>query len=63
MERRIWLASEKINLRGMPVDLEGLRHAQRLVDDITLQYEAEVREVTGGTLQNATNNHALCQWL
>lgn len=63
MERRIWLASEKINLRGMPVDLDGLRHAQRLVDDITLQYAAEVQEITGGTLQNATNNHALCQWL
>lgn len=63
MERRIWLASEKINLRGMPVDLDGLRHAQRLVDDITLQYAAEVQEITGGTLLNATNNHALCQWL
>ena len=62
-ERQLWMAHERINERGIPVDVPGLRQAHRLALDVERMYADEVHDITGGVLKNATNNSALPQWL
>lgn len=52
--------TEIINARGVTVNLEALRHAQRLVDEETEIVSAAFRELTGFEV---TQNAKLLQWV
>lgn len=47
-ERGIWLLDQKINQRGVRIDLDFVRQAQRVVDRATVPLLAEFRDLTGG---------------
>lgn len=51
---------QKINARGVPVNLTALRHAQKLIDDETAIVSAKFRELTGFEV---TQNAVLLKWL
>jgi DNA polymerase bacteriophage-type len=47
-ERRVWLLDQKINERGIKIDLDFVDAAQRIVDDASVPLLAEFKEITGG---------------
>jgi len=50
---------QKINARGVPVNLAALRHAQKLIDEETAIVSAKFRELTGFEV---TQNAVLLKW-
>lgn len=50
----------KINARGVPVNLQALRHAQKLIDEETAIVSAKFRELTGFEV---TQGAVFLQWL
>lgn len=51
---------QRINARGVPVNLKALRHAQKLIDEETVLVSARFRELTGFEV---TQNAVLLKWL
>ncbi len=51
---------QKINARGVPVNLAALRHAQKLIDEETAIVSAQFRELCGFEV---TQNARLLEWL
>lgn len=51
---------QKINARGVPVNLAALRHAQKLIDEETAIVSAKFRELTGFEV---TQNAVLLEWM
>lgn len=47
-ERPVWLMNERMNQRGIMIDIPFVRAAQKIVDDATVPLAAEFREITGG---------------
>src|SRR5229473_469934 len=47
-ERGIWLLDQKINQRGVRIDLDFVRQAQLVVDRATVPLLAEFKDLTGG---------------
>lgn len=47
-ERLVWLLDQRINQRGVRLDLDFVRGAQRLVDRASIPLEAEFSQITGG---------------
>jgi DNA polymerase bacteriophage-type len=47
-ERRVWLLDQKINERGVKLDLDYIHKAQQVVDLATVPLAAEFKELTGG---------------
>lgn len=51
---------QRINARGVPVNLQALRHAQQLIDEETEIVSAKFRELTGFEV---TQNAVLLKWV
>ena len=51
---------QRINARGVPVNLTALRHAQKLIDEETAIVSAKFRELTGFEV---TQNAVLLKWV
>lgn len=47
-ERNVWLLDQRINERGVLLDLDFIRQAQLVVDRATVPLIAEFKEITGG---------------
>lgn len=47
-EKSVWLIDQRINERGVKLDLDFIRAAQSIVDKTTPRLEAEFGEITGG---------------
>lgn len=59
-ERGIWLLDQKINQRGIRVDLAFVEQAQRVVDRATVPLLAEFRDLTSGI--NPGQVQKIIQW-
>lgn len=55
-----YVIDQKINARGVPVNLAALRHAQKLIDEETAIVSAKFRELTGFEV---TQNAVLLKWV
>lgn len=55
-----YVLDQKINARGVPVNLSALRHAQKLIDEETAIVSRQFRELTGFEV---TQNKVLLEWL
>lgn len=55
-----YVLDQRINARGVPVNLSALRHAQRLIDEETVIVSGKFRELTGFEV---TQNAVLLKWL
>lgn len=55
-----YVLDQRINARGVPVNLTALRHAQKLIDEETAIVSAKFRELTGFEV---TQNAVLLKWV
>jgi DNA polymerase len=62
-ERDVWLLDQRINDHGITVDLEAARNAKKIVEQHLGKLNAELSELTGGTVSAATQIARLIAWL
>jgi DNA polymerase len=62
-EREVFLLDARINERGIAVDLELVEAAEALVAESQAQLDAEMRKLTGGVVEKATQSGRLLTWL
>ena len=62
-EREIWLVDQRMNQRGLPVDRELLVALQTITLQELLRLNAEIRRITNGEVNGATQNMKLLEWV
>jgi DNA polymerase len=62
-ERAVYILDQKINDRGMKVDLPLVRAAQKIVNEGTRRANAEIQEITEGEVSGVTKVADLTKWL
>jgi DNA polymerase len=65
-ERKIWLLDQKINNRGIKVDIPSINAASKVITDEKTRLDAEMRKITGGEVAACTSatqitNYIRCQ--
>lgn len=60
INNRNYVLDQRINARGVPVNLSALRHAQKLIDEETAIVSAKFRELTGF---DPTQGKVFLEWL
>lgn len=66
LSRRMWQeywASERINHRGVPVDLDFVRGAAALAGRLSATANADIARLTGGKITTVRQNAALLAWI
>ena len=61
-EREIWLVDQHMNQRGLPVDRELLTALHAITLQELLRLNAEIRRITNGEVNGATQNVKLLEW-
>ena len=61
-ERQVWLLDQKMNERGITVDLELVRRAQAIVEETKAKLDAELHRVTEGRVIATTQIEKLRAW-
>lgn len=62
-ELELWLVDQRINQRGVAVDVEAVGNCVSIVEQATERYTAELVELTGGTVASAGEIAKLTGWL
>ena len=62
-ELDFWLADQLINRRGVAVDSKAVADCVAIVDQCITQYNAELRQLTGGAVEQASQIERLKGWL
>lgn len=62
-EREIWLVDQKINARGVPIDLETVHAIVDVVEVERQRLNAELFQITGETVETAKQVAKLRDWL
>lgn len=62
-EREIWLADQRLNDTGVPIDVEFCKAAAVVATAARKELDKRMRAVTGGVVSTATNVKALVEWL
>jgi DNA polymerase len=62
-ERRVWLADQRLNDRGVPIDVDFCRAAIEVSNQTRDLLDKEMRAVTGGAVPKASNVARLRDWL
>lgn len=62
-ERQRWLMDQRINRRGVLLDVAAIDHAKALARSEMKRLSAELRELTAGAVPAATNVGALVKWV
>lgn len=57
----LWFLDQEINTAGLPINLNVVQNAMRLIENITDQAMTRLREITG--LDNPNSNKQLLPWL
>jgi DNA polymerase bacteriophage-type len=66
LHRRMWeefWASERINHRGVPVDVPFVRGAAALAAKLTARANSDIHRLTGGKVNTAKQSGALLNWI
>lgn len=53
-ELEVWQLDQRLNLRGLPVDVESVGHAQQVIDQCRGRAEEQIRELTDGQVDGPT---------
>lgn len=61
-ELEFWLVDQRINRRGVAVDIESLEACAVLVEQCLKQYDAELHRLTGGAVERASQLERLKGW-
>lgn len=62
-ELEAWQEDRIINDRGVQIDLEGVHNCIAIIDQAHARYNAELRQLTGGTVDRASELAKLQGWL
>jgi len=62
-EHRLWVLDQKINQRGIRLDMDAVHAALELTTNITTTLNAELLEITKGAVERATQRDRLLSWL
>jgi DNA polymerase len=62
-ELEFWLADQRINRRGVAVDVESLKACAHIVEACLKRYNAELYQLTGGQVEQASQLERLKGWL
>lgn len=62
-ERKIWLIDQKINGRGVKIDLPSVRSAMNVIESEKKRLDAEMRKVTGLSVASSSAVGQLTTWL
>jgi DNA polymerase len=62
-ERQVWLADQRLNDAGVPIDVSFCRAAAVVATAARKDLDKRMRQVTGGEVAAATNVAALVRWL
>jgi DNA polymerase len=62
-ELEVWKLDQRINARGVCIDRAGLDKLKGFIDAAGKQYEAELSELTGGTVTGGSEVAKLTGWL
>ena len=62
-EQAVWLLTEKINRRGVRIDVRSARAALRLADKAKKVLDHEIKEATGGYVTAASQVSRLVEWV
>lgn len=62
-EQRLWELDFEINQRGVPIDVESAERALAVIDEEARVRNAELRQITGGTVPSATAVQKFVAWL
>jgi len=62
-ERRLYQLDQRINDRGVKVDLDLIERVSKLANDASEQIDAEIKRLTNGQVKAATNAMDLTAWL
>ena len=62
-EQAVYVLSEKINDRGIRIDVESAQAALRIADKAKLQLDRKIREVTGGAVRKCSEVAKLTAWV
>jgi DNA polymerase len=58
-----WMIDQLINRRGVAIDTQTVRAGISVIEQAFTRYNAELRELTGGTVQQASELQKLSGWL
>lgn len=62
-EYQTWLTDQRINARGVRVDMPALKGALRVLDEATKQYTLELANLTGGAAGSVSEVAKITAWL
>ena len=62
-EEQLWLYDQKINNRGVAIDIEGVRNCAEILKQVKHKYTAELRGITGGEVQSHEELQKMGNWL
>jgi hypothetical protein len=62
-EQAVYVLSEKINNRGIRIDVESAQAALRIADKAKLQLDHQMREITGGAVRKCSEVAKLTAWV
>ena len=63
MERQIWRLDQTINDRGIMADMASVDHASVIIEEHGRTLQAELQEITGGTVDSAKAVAQMTEWL
>lgn len=61
-EYRLWVLDQKINQRGVMIDLDAVDAALAIIAVVEKELNAELREITEGKVQKATQRDKMWTW-
>lgn len=62
-EEKLWLLDQKINMRGVHLDMEAIHNAMRVVEIGTAYASARLQAITGGAVEAPTGAPSILRWL
>lgn len=62
-ERLVWMADQKINDRGVKLDIEAIKAACKLIEKYQDQLNAELAEITDGFVTTLNQTAKITDWL
>lgn len=62
-ERKVWEFDQRVNDRGIHVDVNACVRAVDMVDFAKTRADAEMRQITGGKVLKCSNHAALARWV
>ena len=62
-EKRVWLLDQKINIRGVQIDVSGFRQLRYLRDYVEQKYNKELYDLTEGEVENTDKLPDLKKWV